>query len=93
MRGFFFQNQGTFFNFHKRARETLYPLIPSHSASCAPNVSYELLGNTRNCHPAGIYLLKVNNGNTRTMCEICQKLTIKTPERRRLVLPLLTLNK
>ena len=33
-------------------------------------------------HPAGIYLLKVNNRNTRTRCEICSKLTIKTPERR-----------
>ena len=32
--------------------------------------------------PAGIYLLKVNNKNTRTRCEICSKLTIKTPERR-----------
>ena len=30
----------------------------------------------------GIYLLKVNNRNTRTRCEICSKLTIKTPERR-----------
>ena len=30
----------------------------------------------------GIYLLKVNNRNTRTRCEICTKLTIKTPERR-----------
>ena len=34
------------------------------------------------CYPAGIYLLKVNNRNTRTRCEICSKLTIKTPERR-----------
>ena len=33
--------------------------------------------------PTGIYLLKVNNRNTRTRCEICSKLTIKTPERRR----------
>ena len=33
-------------------------------------------------YPASIYLFKVNNGNTRTMCEICTKLTIKTPERR-----------
>ena len=32
--------------------------------------------------PAGIYLLNVNNRNTRTRCEICSKLTIKTPERR-----------
>ena len=30
----------------------------------------------------GIYLLNVNNRNTRTMCEICSKLTIKTPEQR-----------
>ena len=29
-----------------------------------------------------IYLLKVNNINTRIRCEICSKLTIKTPERR-----------
>ena len=35
-----------------------------------------------NRYPAGIYLLKVNNRNTRTRCEICSKLTIKTPERR-----------
>ena len=32
--------------------------------------------------PAGIYLLKVNNRNTRTRCEICLELTMKTPERR-----------
>ena len=30
--------------------------------------------------PIGIYLLKVNNRNTRTRCEICWKLTIKTLE-------------
>ena len=34
------------------------------------------------CFPAGIYLLKVNNRNTITRCEICSKLTIKIPERR-----------
>ena len=32
-------------------------------------------------YPAGIYLLKVNNINTRTRCEMCSKLTMKTPER------------
>ena len=26
---------------------------------------------------AGIYLFKVDNGNTRTICEVCSKLTIK----------------
>ena len=31
--------------------------------------------------PAGNYMLKVNNRNTRTRCEISSKLTIKTPER------------
>ena len=30
----------------------------------------------------GIYVLKVNNRNTRPSCEICSQLTIKTPERR-----------
>ena len=32
--------------------------------------------------PAGIYLLKDNDRNTRTRCKIRSKLTIKTPERR-----------
>ena len=33
-------------------------------------------------NPVGIYLFKLNNRNTRAKCEICSKLTIKTPERR-----------
>ena len=32
--------------------------------------------------PTSIYLFKVNNSNIRKRCEICSKLTIKTPERR-----------
>ena len=32
-------------------------------------------------NPAGIYMFKVNNRNTRTRCEVCSKLTIKTVER------------
>ena len=31
---------------------------------------------------AGIYMFQVSNGNTRTVCKICTKLTIKTLERR-----------
>ena len=31
-------------------------------------------------YPMDIYMLKVNNRNTRTRCEICSKLTIKTPD-------------
>ena len=30
--------------------------------------------------PANIYLLKLSNRNTRNRCEICAKLTVKTPE-------------
>ena len=30
-------------------------------------------------NPAVVYLLKVSNKNTRIRCEICSKLTIKTP--------------
>ena len=33
-------------------------------------------------HPTSMYLFKVSNKNTRKRCEICSKLTIKTPERR-----------
>ena len=46
-------------------------------------------------NPAGIYLLNINNRNTKTRPEICSKLIIKTPERRhwlRSVFLLLTLN-
>ena len=35
-------------------------------------------------YPAGNYMFKVNNRNTRTRKETCSKLTVKTPERRRL---------
>ena len=42
----------------------------------------EPISNKAIIHPAGNYMFKVNNRNTRTMCEICSKLTIKTPERR-----------
>ena len=34
-----------------------------------------------------IYLLKVNYINTRTRCEICSKLIVKTPERRTYLTP------
>ena len=34
-----------------------------------------------NAFPASIYLLKFNIKNTKTRCEICSMLTIKTPER------------
>ena len=43
--------------------------------------SYFALGWPFREQSVGIYLFKVNNKNTRTRCEICSKLTIKTPER------------
>ena len=39
--------------------------------------------------PSWYFLFKVNNGNATTTCEICSKLTIKTPE---LCLAIKTLN-
>ena len=43
----------------------------------SPELPQEVLRLT----PIGIYMFKVNNGSTRTICEICSKLAIKTPER------------
>ena len=42
---------------------------------------FHVLAFSTKSNPTGIYLLKVNNRNTRTKCETCSKLTIKTPER------------
>ena len=36
---------------------------------------------------AGNYMFKIKNRNTRTRCEICSKLTIKTPEQHNLRRP------
>ena len=33
----------------------------------------------QNYYPANIYFIKVNKRNTSKRCEICPKLTIKTP--------------
>ena len=46
-----------------------------------PIVQEKMLHNCASC-PVGIYLLKLNDGNTKTVCEICPKLTMKTTERR-----------
>ena len=50
------------------------------------NQSVGYISNTNdivfNQRPAVIYLLIVNNRSTRKRCEICSKLTSKTPERR-----------
>ena len=46
---------------------------------CKKSVSTNLIGH-RYYIPDSIHLLKVNNGNSRTMCEIFLKLIIKTRE-------------
>ena len=43
---------------------------------------YTLLKSMVKATPASNYMFKVNNRNTRTRCEICSELTVKTPERR-----------
>ena len=50
-------------------------LIPSISGS---NSYVDMSESNEN--PANTYLSKVNSKNTRKGCEICSKLTIKTPE-------------
>ena len=42
------------------------------------NIYRILAKSSAHTYPAGIYLLKANNRNTRIRCEICSKLTIKT---------------
>ena len=82
-------------------QEAIHFRLELQNKGNAQNVAF-LLGNSQfnlllwnsGCR-AGIFLLKVNNRNTRKRCEICSKLTIKIPERRQwrlLVSLLLTLN-
>ena len=40
-------------------------------------------------YPAGVYLIKVNNGGTWTMCKTCSKLTIKTQKNNAVMVSLL----
>ena len=44
------------------------------------SVLQKFLGRFYRSSPAGIYLLKINNKDSRTRCKICSKLTVKTPE-------------
>ena len=48
-----------------------------HSTNLEAKSSFD----ERRGNPAGNYMFKVNNRNTRARCEICLKLTIKKPER------------
>ena len=57
--------------------------IPIDLIKRFPSSIFHPENQSENRYPASIYLLKVNNRNTRTRCEICSKLTIKTPEQSR----------
>ena len=48
------------------------------NVSFPENLGYILNEWSYTFFPAGIYLFKVNNRNTKAICEICSKLTIKT---------------
>ena len=52
--------------------------ITQHNYSFLQELVQEIV--TVHHSPVGNYTFKVNNRNTRTRCEICSKLTIKTPE-------------
>ena len=45
-------------------------------------VSFHILSSHAEAYPAGIYLLKFNNRDTRIRSATCSKLTIKIPKRR-----------
>ena len=56
---------------------------------CKPNEwflyeMYHWAENENELYPAGNYMFKINNRNTKTRCEICSNLTLKTPEQRQL---------
>ena len=60
----------------------LYPLVYEKLLRNS-NLHVKMVGdqcakNNPLCYSAGIYFLKVNNGGTRTMCEIYSKLTPTT---------------
>ena len=48
------------------------------------NMNYRYVLFKLHHYPANKYMVRVSNRNTRKSCEICSKLTIKTPERRRI---------
>ena len=60
-------------------KQIFLSVIASLDILCKVLESYEVLWAAPS--PVGIYIFKVNNGNTRT-CKLCSKLKIKTPEQR-----------
>ena len=74
--------EGCFWNLCKVRKKDIRAMIFFGNFDTSLLIYYTKYDLLRRTFPAGIYMLKVNNRNTRTKCEICWKLTIKTPERR-----------
>ena len=64
------------------SKRTTSEVLLSPAISSVFSITWSLKATYLWAMSVGIYLLKGNNRNTRTRCEICSKLTIKTPERR-----------
>ena len=60
----------------------LWSLLPEHMRQINSFDQFKRSVRQWVSNPAGNYMFKVTNKNTRARCEICSKLTIKTPERR-----------
>ena len=73
--------------YQKKRRYTLMEDLNLVSMVVISHLYFFVTDLLTNLYPAVIYLLKINNRNTRTRCKKCSKLTIKIPEQR-----LLTLN-
>ena len=82
------KKQFTFYRNIAAQKQILYFWLYGQSRClniCSLHVTKECIEFNWLCkhNPVGICLLKVNNRNTRTRCEIYSKLTIKIPEQRR----------
>ena len=79
-----YEHLGFLFKFEKQIyrKEVIVDVRKYFFCLCCFLYSYLLLMRERVINPVGIYMFKVNNRNTRTRCERCTKLIIKTPERR-----------
>ena len=69
---------------HKVKQKALYIIFKglSIAKSCLSPDNESSMASFSNATLAGIYLFKVNNGNSRTTCYLCSKLTIMTLKRR-----------
>ena len=82
----FGQTAGRLLRWHKSVNALSYSALLLNKKLCRSETIAGTLINLPQqkldrINPVGNYLFKVNNRKTRTRCEICLKLTIKTPKR------------